>query len=165
MTNVGTVVKALRDLLASTPSFVAAIGGDTSRVQAYYHSNPAELSRTRRIQELVSNPPGVLVLSRGYAMVRSGGGVRWAHRIEVLMALQATTGTDIAEAFYAPLTALVDGIPAGSSVKLSNTEIVPGCDPMTDFDCHLAELPIESANNITFLDYWETTFNLLEKSD
>lgn len=165
MTNVGTIVKALRDLLANTPSFVTAIGGDAARIKVYYHSNPSELSRIRRIQELVADPPGALVLSRGFAMVRAGGGIRWAHRIEVLMALKATSLTDVATTFYAPLTELVDGLPSGSTVKLSNTEIVPSCDPMTEFDCHMAELPIESASNITFIDYWEATFNLLEKSE
>lgn len=165
MTNVGTVVKALRDLLANTPSFVSAIGGDASRIFAYYHSNPAELSRIRRIQEMVADPPGVLVLSRGFSMVRTNGGVRWAHRMEILMALKASVLSDAATTFYAPLTALVDGTPTDSTVKLSNTEIVPSCDPMTEFDCHLAELPIESGSNITYIDYWEATFNLFEKSE
>lgn len=128
MTSPNDILSSLIASMASVAGFAALMtpAGGSVNVYAYVDAFPVDANLNRALNEL--SCPGCLVAWMGTAPGDVEGREMWRHRYRAHVRL----GADASNASTYPdvLTALLNGIPSGSTVKFLQSFIHLNCLPM-----------------------------------
>lgn len=162
MKNPGVLLDAIVSQLRLVPGLVSEMGGDSSRISAYYDSHPRSISVNRAILDM--RTPEILVIYDGFAPGNASGREVWKHSFRIIYRPgERELDTDTGETHYTGLDLLVDGVPAGSSLKLLDMEFDSSCESM--------DVPRSERMSWTITqdgaqqDYWVIRLALTEKGD
>lgn len=151
VTNSFTLLKSVRDSMRGIAALVSLLGDDRERIAAYEQQFPAAASWMLAVREMKS--ASLLVLYRGTGNGRMGARSARVHRFSIL--IRSGKDASIADLWQA----LIDGVPSGGVVKWWDSiheDVVMVQEPEL-------EMRTMAISETAFLDYWEATFELVEK--
>jgi hypothetical protein len=147
MINPAELVDALVAKLRAIPGLVAEMDGDPERIRAYHDLYPKRTSLALAIYEMAV--PSILIAWQGTAPGSFGAGGVWKHNLALYLR---------AADYYRLFDLIVNGVPAGSALKMLYTTVHPVCHPM--------DLPsIGRATDEQGTDYFEVTVSFTEMGD
>ena len=152
------LVKAWRGV----PELVAALSGDPARIFRYEESYPGERSI---LAALLAMEPGQILLEwRGVSLVRMRtGGECYSHQFVAYV--RAGVPGIVDPVSYSTLYKLmVDGVPAGSEVKVANANVHPQCQPPGPMTPATKQMLVVSPEGAT-IDYLQVPVAFLEIGD
>ncbi|MEI9971030.1 MAG: hypothetical protein WDO73_02700 [Ignavibacteriota bacterium] len=162
MINPDDLVTAWVVVLSSIPALVSALGAGGA-ITGYFDQFPTQNNLRRAILE---QPAGtILVVFMGTSKARVGTAIQFRHQFTFAVRAAARV-PPAATVSYGKLWSLfVNGIPAGSSLPLLHTPILPACYPM-DLELPVAQRAaiLTSVDGAT-QDYFEFQATLVEAGD
>jgi len=132
MLNPGEIVEALIAKLRAIPELVAEMGGDATRISAYHDHYPKRASLLSAVYE--APHPSILVAWQRTSPGLLGRNEVWKHDF-VLYLRAGETPESPPTAYYRLFWLIVNGVPAGESVRLLNAQIHASCYPMEAPTC------------------------------
>ncbi len=156
MINPAELVDALVAKLRAIPELVAEMEGDPERIRAYHDLYPKRVSLPLAIYEMPV--PSILVAWQGTTPGSFGSSEAWKHNLSLYLRARETLEDDPPTAYYRLFDLIVNGVPAGSALKMLYTTVHERCHPM--------DLPsIQRAADEQGTDYFEVTVSFTEMGD
>ena len=161
MVNPKTILAEWVTALQALPNLVAALGGDSNRIQFYSENTTVFGQRTQNNSRLaiLSMPPGSIMIEwLGSGPTKIGNAKVFAHDFALFL-----RAPEIASVGYEDLfTWIVNDIPHGTTLAMLHTVVDSHCEPM-DLDLPTARRTtvVISADGTTF-EYFEVLARLVE---
>ena len=156
MINPRALVDSSISRLQSISGFVAALGGNATRITAYAEVYPQRASVLQAVQTMLPGSALLIWLSSGPG--NFGRNEVWQHSFSLIL----RAPEDAPDAYYDLWRQFCNGVPAGGNQNLRNINIHPHVWPMNTPRIDRKSM---ITGEQTSLDYFEITYSLNERGD
>jgi hypothetical protein len=142
--------------LGLIPELVTEMGGDATRIFAYFDAYPKRVSLAHAIHTMPA--PSIMAAWQGTTPANQGGMDVWKHHVTLYLRARQTADSDPPTAYYRLFRLIVKGVPSTDSLPMENVVVHDSCYPM--------DLPsIQRSTDAEGLDYFEVPLTFTEIGD